>query len=113
MKKTYVRALSVEELVALPDDQIDTSDIPELGADFWQNAKVVTSQVKPTISLRIPQVVQMQQLRRKSLLKHESIAEMRVEGRRTPPNLPLSGEGQEMVVSLNTSPDKGRQGGVS
>ena len=57
MKKPYVRALSVEELVALPDDQIDTSDIPELGADFWQNAKVVTPQVKPTISLRIPQEV--------------------------------------------------------
>lgn len=57
MKKPYVRALSVEELVALPDDQIDTSDMPELGADFWQNAKVVTPQVKPTISLRIPQEV--------------------------------------------------------
>lgn len=31
----------------------------------------------------------------------------------TPPNLPLSGEGQETVVSLNSSPDKGRLGGVS
>ncbi|MBU0654369.1 MAG: methionyl-tRNA formyltransferase [Gammaproteobacteria bacterium] len=31
----------------------------------------------------------------------------------TPPNLPLSGEGQEGGVPLNSSPDKGRAGGVS
>ena len=33
----------------------------------------------------------------------------------TPPNLPLSGEGQEgaIAVSLSSSPDKGRPGGVS
>jgi len=31
----------------------------------------------------------------------------------TPPNLPLSGEGQETASSLHSSPDKGRPGGVS
>ncbi|WML91047.1 hypothetical protein RCF98_01530 [Thiothrix lacustris] len=31
----------------------------------------------------------------------------------TPPNLPLSGEEQETAVSLRSSPDKGRLGGVS
>ena len=31
----------------------------------------------------------------------------------TPPNLPLSGEGQEFGVPLRSSPDKGRLGGVS
>ena len=31
---------------------------------------------------------------------------------KTPPNLPLSGEEQEMLPPLHTSPDKGRLGGV-
>ena len=31
----------------------------------------------------------------------------------TPPNLPLSGEGQETAAPLHSSPDKGRPGGVS
>ncbi|QTR47092.1 tRNA adenosine(34) deaminase TadA [Thiothrix litoralis] len=31
----------------------------------------------------------------------------------TPPNLPLSGEGQECTTPLDSSPDKGRPGGVS
>lgn len=57
MKKTYDRALSIEELVALPDDAIDTSDIPELEENFWKNAKVVQPQAKPTVSLRLPQEV--------------------------------------------------------
>lgn len=57
MKKTYKQALSVEELVALPDDEIDTSDIPELDENFWQNARVVAPQPKPTVSLRLPQEV--------------------------------------------------------
>ena len=28
------------ELAAMPDEDIDTSDIPELTEDFWKNAKV-------------------------------------------------------------------------
>ncbi len=30
MKKQYDKELSIEALAAIPDDQIDTSDIPEL-----------------------------------------------------------------------------------
>ncbi|MEZ5535515.1 MAG: BrnA antitoxin family protein [Thiolinea sp.] len=57
MKKPYTRALSIEELAALPDEDIDTSDIPELDEEFWKNARVVSPQPKPTVSLRLPQEV--------------------------------------------------------
>ena len=29
----------LSEIENLPDDTIDTSDIPELGNDFWENAR--------------------------------------------------------------------------
>jgi uncharacterized protein (DUF4415 family) len=54
MKKRYEKPLTVEELAALPDDQIDTSDIPELDADFWARAKVTPPRTKPNVSLRLP-----------------------------------------------------------
>jgi uncharacterized protein (DUF4415 family) len=41
MKKRYDRELSLEELARVPDAEIDYSDIPELGEDFWKNARVV------------------------------------------------------------------------
>ena len=41
MKKRYKKELAAEELAALPDTEIDTSDIPELGEAFWRNARVV------------------------------------------------------------------------
>ena len=41
MKKRYERELSAKELAALPDDAIDTSDIPELDEAFWRKAQVV------------------------------------------------------------------------
>ncbi len=31
----------IERLKNLKDEDIDTSDIPELGEEFWKNAKVV------------------------------------------------------------------------
>lgn len=57
MKKRYEKPLTIEELAALPDDQIDTSDIPELGADFWARAKVTPPRTKPNVSLRLPEDV--------------------------------------------------------
>lgn len=57
MKKRYERPLTIEELAALPDDQIDYSDIPELGADFWARAKVTPPRTKPNVSLRLPEEV--------------------------------------------------------
>jgi uncharacterized protein (DUF4415 family) len=41
MKKKYSKALVAEEIAALVDADIDTSDIPDLGAAFWRKAKVV------------------------------------------------------------------------
>lgn len=57
MSKKYKKPLTTEELAALPDDQIDTSDIAELGEAFWKNAKVVPPRTKPNVSLRLPQDV--------------------------------------------------------
>ena len=57
MKKKYDRELTLEELAALPDDQIDYSDIPELDETFWKNAKVVEPRTKPNVSLRVPEEV--------------------------------------------------------
>ena len=41
MKKRYERELSARELAALPDDAIDTSDIPELDEASWKSARLV------------------------------------------------------------------------
>lgn len=58
MKATYDRALTVEELAALPDSTIDTSDLPELDETFWNNAKLVMPQTKQLVSLRVsPEVL--------------------------------------------------------
>ena len=38
--KKYDKELSIEELIALPDEEIDYSDIPELDENFWLNARV-------------------------------------------------------------------------
>ena len=53
MKKRYARELSLEELAALPDAEIDTSDVPELGDDFFRNAKLVMPAGKRQVTLRI------------------------------------------------------------
>lgn len=57
MKKRYEKPLTIEELAALPDDQIDTSDIPELDERFWKNARVIPPRTKPNVSLRLPEEV--------------------------------------------------------
>lgn len=59
MTKRYDRALTAEELAALPDEAIDTSDIPELDAAFWAKAQVNPPRTKPNVSLRLaPEVVE-------------------------------------------------------
>jgi uncharacterized protein (DUF4415 family) len=40
MNKRYTKPLSPEELAALPDAAVDTSDIPPLDEAFWRNARV-------------------------------------------------------------------------
>ena len=44
-------------LDALGDDDIDYSDAPELGADFWSNAKVLDRGAKKPITIRVDQDV--------------------------------------------------------
>jgi len=39
------------------DDEIDMSDIPELGEEFWAKAKVTPPRTKPNVSLRLPENV--------------------------------------------------------
>ena len=57
MSKRYDKPLTPEQLAQLPDEDIDTSDIPELDAAFWANAKLVPPRTKPNVSLRVPQEV--------------------------------------------------------
>ncbi|MCE7029181.1 BrnA antitoxin family protein [Jiella avicenniae] len=57
MRPTFEKPLNTEELAALPDEEIDTSDIPALDATFWQNAKVSPPRTKPNVSLRLPEEV--------------------------------------------------------
>jgi uncharacterized protein (DUF4415 family) len=48
-----ISAQRIEELKNLPDSEIDTSDIPELDRDFWDNAKLVQPKTKQAISIRL------------------------------------------------------------
>lgn len=57
MKKRYARELTLEELAALPDDQIDTGDIPELDENFWKNAKLVEPDTTQQVTLRVKKSV--------------------------------------------------------
>ncbi len=53
MRVKYKKPLSLEELAALPDSEIDTSDIPFMGEEFWKGAKVTPPRIKPNVSLRV------------------------------------------------------------
>ena len=57
MTKRYDKPLTLEQMDRLSDDQIDTSDIPELDQAFWERAKVTAPRTKPNVSLRVNQVV--------------------------------------------------------
>jgi uncharacterized protein (DUF4415 family) len=48
-----ISAQRIEELKNMPDSAIDTSDIPELDRDFWDNAKLVHPRTKQAISIRL------------------------------------------------------------
>jgi uncharacterized protein (DUF4415 family) len=57
MQKRYDKEATVQELAALQDEQIDTSDIPELDAAFWREAKVVEPEGTVQVTLRIKRSV--------------------------------------------------------
>ena len=46
MKKKYNKPFTIEELRNLSDEDIDTSDIPELDEEWFKNAKLVMPQNK-------------------------------------------------------------------
>lgn len=52
MKKHYDKNLSIEELSALPDSDIDYSDISELDDEFWDNAKIKMPENKQRLTVR-------------------------------------------------------------
>jgi uncharacterized protein (DUF4415 family) len=43
----------LEEIQNIPDEAIDTSDIPELDDHFWETATMVTPISKQAVSLRL------------------------------------------------------------
>ncbi len=51
--KRYDKPLSAEELAALPDSEIDYSDIPETDEAFWRDAQFVMPEQKKKISIRL------------------------------------------------------------
>ncbi len=46
-----------KKLLAMRDEDIDYSDIPELDDDFWENAKIVTPPGKERITFRVDREV--------------------------------------------------------
>lgn len=54
---TTSRKEQLQRLRSKPDDEIDFGDIPELGDDFWQNAQIVVSSNKKSITLRVDEDV--------------------------------------------------------
>ena len=57
MKQNYSEALSLEALAALKDEDIDTSDIPELDETFWLNARLVQPDRTEPVTLRVKRSV--------------------------------------------------------
>ncbi len=57
MKKRYDNELSIAELAAMKDEDIDYSDIPELGEEFWKNAVVVYPDRTTPVTLRVKKSV--------------------------------------------------------
>ncbi len=48
-----IQEKTIEELAAMPDSEIDYSDIPATDKEFWKSAKVVRPQPTKAISLRV------------------------------------------------------------
>jgi len=47
----------IDELKALPDEKIDYSDIPELDAEFWDNAEWVEPNKTQSLTIRVKESV--------------------------------------------------------
>lgn len=54
MKTPFAREMTIAELAAMQDEDIDYSDIPEADENFWQNAKVHwPDQPKTPLNMRL------------------------------------------------------------
>jgi len=47
----------LKEIAEIPDEKIDTSDIPELDDDFWKNARLITPESKKLIHFCIEEEI--------------------------------------------------------
>jgi uncharacterized protein (DUF4415 family) len=57
MKKRYTKPLTIEEMLHVKDEDIDTSDIPEIDEAWFKRAKLVMPQNKESITLRLDKQV--------------------------------------------------------
>jgi uncharacterized protein (DUF4415 family) len=57
MPKRYERELSPAEMAELPDEMIDTSDIPDLDERFWKNSRIVEPEGTEQVTLRVKKSV--------------------------------------------------------
>ncbi len=57
MQKRYERELDPTELASLSDEDIDTSDIPNLDEDFWAKSTIVEPEGTEQITLRVKRSV--------------------------------------------------------
>ena len=53
----YKKPLTAEEIEQVEDSDIDFSDIPELDADFWNNAEIIQPDTTQPVTLRIKKSV--------------------------------------------------------
>lgn len=56
-EKRYAGPLSPEKLAAMPDSDIDYSDIPELDETFWKNATLIEPEGTQQVTLRVKKSV--------------------------------------------------------
>lgn len=57
MTKKYEKELTLEQIAALSDSEIDYTDIPELDEAFWENAVIVEPEGTQQITLRVKKSV--------------------------------------------------------
>lgn len=53
----YKKPMTPEEIAQVEDSDIDFSDIPELDANFWDNAVVIQPDTTQPVTLRVKQSV--------------------------------------------------------
>ena len=53
----YKKPMTSEEIAQVQDSDIDFSDIPELDADFWNNAEIVQPDTTQSVTLKLKKSV--------------------------------------------------------